>query len=234
MGKLAVRGHYVWFLAIVTIFRRIGGENKFIGIKSLSTKQCSAELSPWIVPPIFAILPKIFLSFNLACCPHHVWISLTLTPNLCGKPFKWGQNPAQQQKLAYFPHQKSPPQQIATFMYLPNTSFIYSFIAVVIAIVSFFFFLASDFRHSYITLILINPWLLNLIFSLRKALNGKIHSIKILNHRAPPPSLPFNAIFKTLLQLLLVFLFIPYNYHFKLYKFLLTPLQLWAHILRPN
>ena len=130
-------------------------------------------------------------------------------------------------KTGLFPAPENPPQQIATFMYLPNTSFIYSFIAVVIAIVSFFFFfLASDFRHSYITLILINPWLLNLIFSLRKALNGKIHSIKILNHRAPPPSLPFNAIFKTLLQLLLVFLFIPYNYHFKLYKFLLTPLQL--------
>lgn len=130
-------------------------------------------------------------------------------------------------KTGSFPGPESPPQQIATFMYLPNTSFIYSFIAVVIAIVSFFFFfLASDFRHSYITLILINPWLLNLIFSLRKALNGKIHSIKILNHHAPPPSLPFNAIFKTLLQLLLVFLFIPYNYHFKLHKFLLTPLQL--------
>ena len=90
----------------------------------------------------------------------------------------------------------------------------------------FFFFLASDFRHSYITLILINPSLLNLIFTLRKTLNGKIHSIKILNHHTPPPPLPFNAIFKTLLQLLLVFLFIPYNYHFKLHKFLLTPLQL--------
>ena len=47
-----------------------------------------------------------------------------------------------------------------------------------------------------------------------------------------PPSPPFSAIWKTLLQLLLVFLFTPSLFHFKLHKFLLTPLQLGLHSLK--
>ena len=47
-----------------------------------------------------------------------------------------------------------------------------------------------------------------------------------------PRSPPFSAIWKTLLQLLLVFLFTPSLFHFKLHKFLLTPLQLGLHSLK--
>ena len=72
---------------------------KFIGIKSLITKQCPAELSPWIISPVSPILPKIFplLSSCLLLppcmdCPTH---SPKLT--VCGKPCRWGKNPAQQQ-----------------------------------------------------------------------------------------------------------------------------------------
>ena len=48
----------------------------------------------------------------------------------------------------------------------------------------------------------------------------------------PPSPLfpPFNAISETLLQLLLSFLFTPSLFHFKLYKFLLTPLQCCDYI----
>ena len=66
-----------------------------------------------------------------------------------------------------------------------------------------------------IMLILISLWLLNLFSSMTEALNGQ-----------KPPSLPLNAIWETLLQLLLVFLFTPSLLHFKLNKFLLTLLQL--------
>ena len=55
-----------------------------------------------------------------------------------------------------------------------------------------------------------------------KALNGQYSS----KQHSQPPSPPFNAICKTLPQLLLAFLFIPSLFHFKLYKFLLIPLQL--------
>ena len=47
-----------------------------------------------------------------------------------------------------------------------------------------------------------------------------------------PPSPPFSAIWETLLQLLLVLLFTPSLLHFKLHKFLLTPLQLGLHSLK--
>ena len=69
--------------------------------------------------------------------------------------------------------------------------------------------------YRYILLILISRWLLNLFCSMTEALNGQ-----------NLPSLPLNATWETLLQLLLVFLFTPSLLHFKLYKFLLTLLQL--------
>ena len=58
--------------------------------------------------------------------------------------------------------------------------------------------------------------------SMTKALNSQNSS----KQNFQPHSPPFSAIWKTLLQLLLVFLFIPFLFHFKLYKFLLIPLQL--------
>ena len=49
---------------------------------------------------------------------------------------------------------------------------------------------------------------------------------KFLQAKFPLSSPTFNSIWKILLQLLLVFLFNPSIFHFKLYKFLLNPLQL--------
>ena len=71
-------------------------------------------------------------------------------------------------------------------------------------------------------LILISQWLLSLICSMPKALNGQNSS----KQNSQPPFPPFHAIWKTLLQLLLVFLFTISLFHFKFYKFHLTPLQL--------
>ena len=62
-----------------------------------------------------------------------------------------------------------------------------------------------------------------------QALNGQDSS----KQNSQPPFPPCNAIWKTLLQLLLVF-FPPSLYHFKRYKFLLTPLQLGLHSLQAN
>ena len=70
-----------------------------------------------------------------------------------------------------------------------------------------------------IMLILISRWLLNLICSMVKVLNGQNSS----KENSQPPSPPFDATWETQLQLLLVFLFNPSFFYFKFYKFLLTP-----------
>ena len=46
---------------------------KFTGSKSLSTKQCSAELSSWIIPHVFPFYQKYITSFHLASSQCHVW-----------------------------------------------------------------------------------------------------------------------------------------------------------------
>ena len=84
--------------------------------------------------------------------------------------------------------------------------------------------------YRYIMLILFSRQLLNLICSMTNALDGQNSS----KQNSQPPSPHFNAIWKTLPQLLLVFLFTPSLFHFKLYKFLLTPLQLRLHSLRAD
>ena len=130
-----------------------------------------------------------------------------------GKPCRCGDNPAQQPKNVHFPLQKNPPHQIAIFMELPNTGFIYS-CTPCYCIISL-----TRFMYRYIMLILISRWLLKFICSTKKVLNGQNSSKQNSEH----PSPPFNAIWKTLLLLLLVFLFNPSFFHFKLYKFF------WPH-----
>ena len=152
-----------------------------------------------------------FHSFHFTCCPRHVRTPLPLSPNLLfEEDFVDGWR---------ITHQDNLPHQIA---FLCNHPIQGSFIAAVIAVVSFF--LTSGFMYRYIMLILINQRLLNLICSMKKVMNGQNSS----------KTTPFNVIWKTLLQLLLVFLFTPSFFHFKLYKFLLIPLQLWLHSLRAN
>ena len=104
-----------------------------------------------------------------------------------------------------------------------------SFKAVFISVI--WFFLTAGFIFTYIMLILINWWLLNLIFSMTKALNGQSSSKQNFH---PPLSTHFNTFWKTLLQSLVVFLVTPSLFHFKLYKFLRTPLQIRLHSLQTN
>ena len=64
-------------------------------------------------------------------------------------------------------------------------------------------------------LILVKKWLLQLIFSMAKELNGQNSSKQnLLFLPTPLPSAPFNAPWKTLLQLLLVFHFSPSLFQF--------------------
>ena len=81
--------------------------------------------------------------------------------------------------------------------------------------------------YKYIMLILISRWLMNLICSMKKLLNVQ-NSFK---ENSQPPTPPFSAIWKTLLQLSLILLFIFSLFHFKFYTFLLTLLQLWFYSL---
>ena len=114
-------------------------------------------------------------------------------------------------KNAHFPHQKNPPHQTAFSCNYPIQA---SIIAAVIITVSFF--LTSGLIYRFI--MLISRWFLSLICGMTKALNDQNSS----NQNSQPPYPPSNAIWKTLLQLLLVFFFIPSLFYFKLYKFLLT------------
>ena len=84
--------------------------------------------------------------------------------------------------------------------------------------------------YRYIMLILITQWLQNLICNMAKALNGQNFS----KQNFQPLSPSFNAIWKTLLQLLLLLLFTPSLFYFELYKLFLAPRQLLLHSLRAN
>ena len=100
------------FSFLITIYLK-----KCIVIKSLSTKQCPAELSSWMVPLYPPSYQKCITSFHLACCPYHVWTALLLPPNL---PFE--RNPVDGGRIppsknnAHFLYQKNSPHQIAIFM----------------------------------------------------------------------------------------------------------------------
>ena len=140
----------------------------------------------------------------------------------CPAPFHqtFGKNPvdgwrifSNSKKIAYFLHQKNPFHQRAIFILSPNISLIHSSSHWGCII------LYHDFIYRYIRLILISPWLLNVIFSMIKALlNGQNLSKQNFQH--------FNAIWKTLLQLLFAFLFTP--------SLFLIPIILQLHSLQSN
>ena len=75
---------------------------KFIGIKSLSTKQCPAELPPWIIPLVSSILSNMYHLLSSCLFPPPCMECPVCSPNW-GKPCRWGKNTAQQQKLFSFP-----------------------------------------------------------------------------------------------------------------------------------
>ena len=162
--------------------------------------------------------------FHCACYPHHVCTVLPLPPSI---PFgenlvDGGRIPRSSKKNAHFPYQKKTPHQTAFSCNYPIQA---SIIAAVIITVSFFLTSGLIYR----CIMLISWWFLSLICGLTKAVNDQNSS----NQNSQPPYPPSNAIWETLLQLLLVF-FIPSLFYFKLYKFLLTPFQLWLHSLQAN
>lgn len=182
---------------------------KFIGIKSHNTKQRTAELSPWFAPkyPSFdrksPLLP-LFLSFLLSTSVMDCPVLSLFAGNTVGS--KVGDNPVQQQKIAHLRHQKKSPHQIVILIWSPYTSLIYS--------CSHCFcitFLTSGFMLTYIMLILIKQRLLNLIMIMKN------HSMVRISHYFSSPS---NAIWKNLLQLLLVFLIYSAPFHSNFKSFL--------------
>ena len=89
---------------------------KFIEIRSLMTKQCLVELSPWIIPPASPILPKLLILLLSCLLPPSCRLPCRFPkPTVQGKPCKWGKNPTQQQKWCSFPAPEISPS--------PNSSF---------------------------------------------------------------------------------------------------------------
>ena len=78
---------------------------KFIGIKTLSTKQYPPELSPWSIAAIFFILPKMFPLLSFCLLPPSRMDCPTSPPQTyyLGKPCRWGENP-----VSFPPPKKSP------------------------------------------------------------------------------------------------------------------------------
>ena len=112
------------FSFIITAYLR-----KSTRIKTLGTKQCAAELSPWIVSPVFPYLtknpPPQFI-LVIAATMYGLPYPFLQTYRLGKNPVDGGRISSSSKKNAHFPYQKNPPHQIAIFMLSPNTSFIYS------------------------------------------------------------------------------------------------------------
>ena len=63
-------------------------------VKSLIKKLCPVYLSPWIIPPVFLILPKMF-PLHLSClfpptCMYHVCPTPSPKSTVWGKPCRLG------------------------------------------------------------------------------------------------------------------------------------------------
>ena len=93
---------------------------KFIRIKSLNTKQCPAELAPWIIPP--------YTPPSYQKCPPSLILLVDVTrygltcpfpQTFGGNPVHWGRTLSSSKKIAHFPHQKNPPYQMAVFINHP-------------------------------------------------------------------------------------------------------------------
>ena len=149
----------------------------FIGIKCPSSKQCQAELSPSLHDYIACIfhLKKNCSPYELPC-PSLEPLRETL--------YIGGESHPSAKKCSFLAPE-NPPRQTTIFMQSPNISIIYSCSHCCCII-----FLTPGFMYRYIMLILISRWLLNLIFSMRKASNGQIS-----NHLIPP-SLHFSMQFE--------------------------------------
>ena len=167
----------------------------------------------------------MFSLLSSCLLPHHVWTASILPPNLQlgGKPCRLGPSSSQEKML------------ISHFRKIPVTKYKFHVIMqhkfhLQLHYCCCIIFLTSGFMYRYIMLILITQWLQNLICNMAKALNGQNFS----KQNFQPLSPSFSAIWKTLLQLLLLLLFTPSLFYFELYKLFLAPRQLWLHSLRAN
>ena len=195
---------------------------ELIVVKSLITKQCAVELSVWIITSCIPHLTKnVFPPFILLVAPTMCWPPYPFPKTYrLEQPCRWGGKsyPAAKKKCS-FPTPEIPPSPNCDSQYKLHL-WLWSLL--------FYHFLAAGFMYRYIVLILISRQLLNLICSITKALNGQNSSKQ--NSQTPTPH--FNAIWKTLPQLSLVFLLTSSIFRFKLYKFLLILLQMWLHSLQ--
>ena len=130
---------------------------KLIRTVSLNTKQCLVGLPP----QLYHITPKTFMG-NLGDVEEsHPKAKCLLIYSTRKIPFNKFTSSAIKSVI---------PSSIK-WQFLSNYPIQASFSTVVIAVVSFF--LTSDFMYRHIMLVLINRCLLNVVFSLTKALNGQ-------------------------------------------------------------
>ena len=139
---------------------------KLTGFKSLNIRQYPAELHPCILP-----LTKNDLSSYLALLPPGV-DCLPLPQNLCRKSKGWGQKTTQQPKNCSFPAPEKSPSLNSNFHVITQYKFHLKLQSLLL-----YQFLTSGFISTYATLTFIHRCLLNVIFSMTKALNGQ-NSIK--------------------------------------------------------
>ena len=156
---------------------------------------------------IFPILSKMFSLLSSCLLPHHVWTASTLPLNL-----QLGGNPVDRtrpaaKKKCSFPTSEKFPSPNSKFHVITQVSFI----AALLLLHNFFNFrfyvqiYHANFDYSMFT---------ESICNMAKALNGQNFS----KQNFQPLSPSFNAIWKTLLQLLLVLLFTPSLFYFELYN----------------
>ena len=150
-----------------------------------------------------------------------------------GETLQMGQNHTQQQKTLPISHTRKISLANSSFRVINQYNLHLKLYSLLFYHFCFFiyFFITSGIMYTYFMLILINPWLLNLIFKMAKIMNCQNSSKQNFQ---PPSSAPFKAFWETLLQVLVIFCFTPSIFHFRLYKFLLTPLQLRLYNLRAN
>ena len=144
---------------------------KFSRIKSLNTKHCPAGLTSRIIPfpSLSFLIPKITPALILHCCSHQLWIALPSVLNLCWKPCRWERILPSRQNVTLISCSRI--VLLTKLHLLCNHPIQAWFIVVVIVVVSFF--LTLGFIYTYFMLILINRYLLNIIFSMTKTLSGQ-------------------------------------------------------------
>ena len=101
---------YLVYLSIYTLWMaHIGQKVSLIAFRQILLKLLAVvelyaliqiivlqDYLPQLYPSASSLLPKNVPSFNIFCCSCPVWTTLPLLPNLCGKPWGWGKNTAQQ------------------------------------------------------------------------------------------------------------------------------------------